>query len=194
MTFWTENNFEPKRKFRFKINFGYGDGEDTIPYFFLKTATKPIMDINTVQHKIAGREFNFAGSVKWNDVTLEFVDDVQNTVVKKLVEVVKNSNYPDILAGQASAFTRNGVKFVSKEKLTQSLTTPRSLHGQTAGAQVFFSIEQLNAEGNLVEGWNLYNPLITKLESDGLDYGSEELSVYKMTVKYDWAAFVDLSS
>lgn len=189
MTFWTENNFEPKRSFRFKLNLGYGTSEENIPYFYLKSAKKPTFDVNTIQHKVGGREFNFPGSVKWNDVSLVFVDDVQNTVISKLVNIIQTSNYPDILAGAGSTFTADSVKFVSKEKLAKNLTTQLSSQPSVNDAQVFFTIEQLNAEGLVVEGWNLYNPIVIKLEQDDLDYGKEDLSTYTMTVKYDWAAF-----
>jgi len=193
MTFWTENNFEPKRAFRFKLNLGYGNTEESIPYFYLKTATKPILDISSKEHMVGGRVFNFPGIPKWNDVTLEFVDDVDNTVVRKLVNIIQNANYPDMLDGAGSAFTPNDVKFISKAKLANSLTNAFSSQASTNGTQVSFSVEQLNAEGEIVEAWDLYNPTITKFEQDGLDYAKEDLSIYKMTIKYDWAKFRDLA-
>lgn len=189
MTFWTENNFEPKRRFRFKLNLGYGTTEENIPYFYVKTASKPQFTVNTVQHNIGGREFSFPGKVTWSESTIKFVDDVQNTVVTKLVNIIQTSNYPDIVAGAGSAFTRDGLQFVSKEKLAKNLTTAFSSQPSVNAAQVFFTIDQLNAEGLIVESWNMYNPIITKLEQDELDYGNEDLSEYTLTVRYDWASF-----
>jgi hypothetical protein len=194
MTFWTESNFEPKRAFRFKIDFGPGSTEQPIPYFYLKSARKPSFEINTTQHKVGGREFNFPGTVRWNDVTLAFVDDVDNSVITKLVDVIASSNYPDILNGAGSGFTPEALRFISKDRLTKNITTEASAQASVSSAQVKFDVEQLNAEGNVVERWSLYNPIITKLEQDDLDYSKEELSVYTLTVKYDWASFEDLSS
>lgn len=188
MSFWTENNFEPKRAFRFKLNLGFGNNEDSIPYFYLKSATKPTFEIAHTTHKVAGREFNFPGSISWKDVTLVMVDDVQNTVIRRFVDIIQNSNYPDVLKGAGSAFTEDGnLQFISKAKATLGLTNSPSNASSVNGTSVFFTIDQLNADGNVVESWNLYNPSITKLEQDGLDYGKEDLSTYTLTVKYDWA-------
>jgi hypothetical protein len=194
MTFWTESNFEPKRAFRFKIDFGPGSTEEPIRYFYLKQARKPSFEVNTVQHKAGGREFNFPGTVRWNDVTLIFVDDVENNTIRSLVDVIASSNYPDILAGAGSAFTPEGLSFLSKDLMTKNVTTPFSSQESVSSAQVKFDVEQLNAEGNVVERWSLYNPIITKLEMDELDYAKEDLSTYTITVKYDWASFEDTSS
>ena len=68
MSFWTENNFEPKRLNRFKVSFGFGDGEESVPYFFVKDFAKPTFDIAVKEHIVAGRTFNFPGNVKWNAV------------------------------------------------------------------------------------------------------------------------------
>ena len=193
MTFWTENNFEPKRAFRFKLNLGFGSEEQSIPYFYLKSATKPVLDISSKEHMVGGRVFNFPGIPKWADVNLEFVDDVNNTVIRKLVDVIQASNYKDMLDGAGSDFTSNALKFISKSKLTNSLTNAFSSQASTNGTQVSFSVEQLNAEGEVVEAWDLYNPIITKLEQDSLDYSKEDLSIYKLTVKYDWAKFRNLA-
>lgn len=192
MAFWTENNFEPKRAFRFKLNLAFSNGEESIPYFYLKTATKPTFEVNTVQHKFGGREFNFPGSVKWNEVKMEFVDDVKNTVLSKLTNVIRDSGYSDIIAGADLGIKETGqLKFLSKKQMSNTLTTSGAAQAAVNGTPVSFDIEQLNAEGLIVERWSLYNPIITKLEQDTLDYSKEDLSVYSLTVKYDWASFHD---
>lgn len=192
MAFWTENNFEPKRAFRFKLNLAFAEGQESIPYFYLKTATKPTFEVTNIQHKFGGREFNFPGSVKWNEVKLEFVDDIQNTVLSKITNVIRNSGYADIIAGAASNISADGkLAFLSKKGMSNTLTTSGNAQASVNGTPVSFDIEQLNAEGLVVERWSLYNPIITKLEQDILDYSKEDLSVYALSVKYDWASFDD---
>lgn len=192
MSFWTENNFEPKRAFRFKMNLGYGEFDESIPYFYLKNAKKPSFEVATTTHKVAGREFNFPGSIKWMDTTVTLIDDTDNSVLKKLVSVIQESNYPDILTvdGQGNvSFTANGqLKFISKEKSSKSLTGIRQ-----DGATSFFTVEQLDAEGNIVEAWHMYNPFIYKMEQSDVDYDKEDLNTITLTMKYDWASFEDLA-
>lgn len=195
MAFWTENNFEPKRAFRFRLNLAFADGEQTIPHFYLKTATKPTFEVATVQHKFGGREFNFPGNVKWNEVKLEFIDDVSNTVLSKLANVIVEAGYPDIITNAATVGTgiseQGTMTFLSKKLMAQALTTQKNARAQLSNSPIAFEIEQLNAEGGTVEKWSIYNPIITKLEQDTLDYSKEDLSVYSLTVKYDWASFDD---
>lgn len=187
MSFWTENNFEPKRAFRFKMNLGYGEYEESIPYFYLKNAKKPSFEIATTTHKVAGREFNFPGSIKWMDTTVTLIDDTQNSVLKKLLSVVRESNYPDIIKGQTSFFPDGQVKFISKEKSTKNLTGIRS------NGAASFTVEQLDAEGNVVEAWSMYNPFIYKMEQSDVDYDKEDINTITLTIKYDWANFEDLA-
>lgn len=188
MSFWTENNFEPKRAFRFKMNLGYGEYEESIPYFYLKNAKKPSFEVATTTHKVAGREFNFPGSIKWLDTTVTLIDDTQNNVLKKLVSVVQQSNYPDIIQGQTSFAPDGTVKFISKEKSSKSLTGIKQ-----TGARSFFTVEQLDAEGRIIEAWNMYNPFIYKMEQSDVDYDKEDINTITLTIKYDWAAFEDLA-
>lgn len=190
MSFWTENNFEPKRLNRFKVSFGFGDGEESVPYFFVKDFAKPTFDIAVKEHIVAGRTFNFPGNVKWNAVKATFVDDVNNQVLGKLVEIISSSNYGDILAGQVKSFLASAPpKYMSKRLLTTKLTTAASSANSVQGTALPLVVEQLDADGLTVEQWSLYNPIIEKLEQDGLDYAKDDLGTYSLTIRYDWATF-----
>jgi len=193
MPFWTENNFEPKRAMRFKVSLGYGSQESPVPYFFVKDITKPNFDITVTSHKVAGRNFNFPGSVKWNSVKATFVDDVGNTVLRRIVETLAGSNYADIIGGaDFRAAAQNGspvARFISKAKMTTKLSSPLTDQSKINGTAVPMVIEQLDANGLVVESWTMFNPIIEKFEQDALDYGKEELSTYTMTIQYDWATF-----
>jgi len=190
MSFWTENTFEPKRANRFKVNFAFGSKDDEIPYFFVKDITKPSFDITVKEHIVAGRTFNFPGNIKWNSVKATFVDDVNNTVLGKLVEVIAMSNYGEILAGQPKAFLSNTApKYISKRLLTTALTTPASSANSVQGSEIRIVVQQLDADGLVVESWSMYNPIIEKLEQDALDYSKDDLNTYSLTIRYDWASF-----
>jgi len=190
MSFWTDNNFEPKRAMRFKVGIIYGRDESPVDFFYVKDVTKPTFDVTVTPHKVAGREFKFPGSVKWNSVKATFVDDVSNTVLDKIVKTIADSNYPDILSGAAKSFVADkSPKFMSKKLMTSKLTTPGAAAASVQGTELTMVIEQLDAEGLTVESWSLYNPIIEKFEQDGLDYAKEELSTYSLTISYDWASF-----
>lgn len=48
-------------------------------------------------------------------------------------------------------------------------------------------IKELDENGNEKEIWNVYNPLVTNVSFDKLDYGSEDTLKITVTVNYDWA-------
>jgi len=48
-------------------------------------------------------------------------------------------------------------------------------------------ITQLDADGNPIETWTLWNAFITSLKFGDLDYSSDDLSEVTMTLRYDWA-------
>ena len=81
------------------------------------------------------------------------------------------------------------MKYFSKRLMTTKLTTPASSANSVQGSEVRMVVEQLDADGLVVESWSLYNPLIEKLEQDGLDYAKDDLSTYALTIRYDWATF-----
>jgi hypothetical protein len=49
------------------------------------------------------------------------------------------------------------------------------------------TIKQLNAAGNVIEEWKLWNPIITDVKYGDLAYGDDNLNELSMTFKYDWA-------
>ena len=193
MPFWTENNFEPKRAMRFKVSFLHGSQDSPAPYFYVKDIQKPTWDTTITPHKVAGRQFNFPGSVKWNPIKATFVDDVKNTVLKRIVETIAGSNYTDIIGGTdfsaAPQAGRAALRFLSKAKMTSKLANPLGDQVNVQGTKVAMVVNQLDANGSTTESWSLYNPIIEKLELDGLDYGKEDLSTYALTIQYDWASF-----
>lgn len=186
MTFWTEKNFEPKRANRFKVSIIGSDATGNIPFFYAKDCAKPTAKINVTTHKVAGRSFNFPGSIEWNSIKITFVDDVDNKVIRQVTQTLAASNYPDVvdaglLGPFESAFGQNGdLQFISKNLIGQNLTGVVDSGG-------FLEIKQLNANGDPVETWQLYNPILEEITPDGLDYGKDDLSTYSLTIRYDWA-------
>jgi hypothetical protein len=50
-------------------------------------------------------------------------------------------------------------------------------------------VEQMNDVGNTQEAWTLNNAFISEVKYGSLDYGSEDLTEYTLTIKYDWATY-----
>lgn len=52
----------------------------------------------------------------------------------------------------------------------------------------YFTIREYSADGILQENWEIYNPLITDVKFDKLDYSSDDIPLITATIEYDWAA------
>jgi hypothetical protein len=160
MTFWSTNNVEPTRQFRFKVETGEG------VLWWAKTVSKPSFSISEQQYQVANHKFKYPGIVTWNDVTLHIVDTGAKTM--ELYSGLIDSGYktPDGLGASEG---------VSKKALTK----------EVFGGH--FHIHQLNGEGETIEEWILHNPKVTAVNFGSLDYSSDELVSIEIIVSYDWA-------
>lgn len=177
MAFWGESlikgqSREPKRKYRWKVQFGTSVGMDKGEglIWYAKTVDKPKMTISAdANHKFMGHTFKFPGSVTWEDINIVLVDPAENQGIdaaRKLLEMVAASGY----------------EFPKK---SNNLATINKVESVSALGPV--TITQLDAEGNDIEEWTLFNPFIKSVEWDQLDYASDDLSEITLGVVYDWA-------
>lgn len=174
MPFWSENHGlssgnlkDPKRNFRFKVEFQGIQGPNGPMLWFAKTAAKPSFAIAAAEHKYLNHTFYYPGSVTWNDITVTMVDPSDPDMTATMAAIVQGGGYspptnPDSLATMSKASAVNALGNVI--------------------------ITQLDAEGNELEAWTLWNAFITDLKfGDTLAYGDDNLTELSVTLKYDWA-------
>tara|TARA_R100000951_G_scaffold115017_1_gene121763 strand:- start:1207 stop:1806 length:600 start_codon:yes stop_codon:yes gene_type:complete len=192
MSFWAENYGEvdssgspiatnPKRDFRFKIEFqnmskltSYG----TNGLWYAKTSDKPSFSLGEATHAFLNHTFKFPGRVSWSDVTITMVDPGPGSGGKNsglaiaLAKMLKESGYI-VPAGPKSDY-----QTISKSKAVSAIGVVR--------------ITQLSPDGTEIEAWVLHNAFLTDAKFGTLSYGSEELTEYSLTLKYDWADYEEL--
>lgn len=173
MPFFTANNFQPKRKFRFSVHFR-DLGDDLV--FMAKTAQKPSYNIESTSHRFLNHEFKFPNIVQWQDVNVSFVDAVDPNIGSKFYDTLVNMGYllPSTLDQYKGAVTKQ----------------------TSVGAIGGVVIRQLDGAGgngqdpNIVDEWELINAWITSCKfGEGLDYNSNELVTVDLTMKYDFAEY-----
>lgn len=176
MAFWgtdlsSNTSGDPKRKFRWKVQIGnIGDGTGVI--WYAKTVTKPEMTVGDLEHKFFGHTFKFPGSVTWNDLEITLVDPVSPDAAKQTLSIMHEAGYRFPEAGYQNP-DAGGLTSISKDKAVDALKP--------------FIISQLDAEGEVIERWELHNPFLTKVGFGDLSYDADELSEISLSVKYDWA-------
>ena len=65
--FWTSPTFEPKRAFRFLVEFTPGDGADSLQ-FLAKSVTRPSYTVSSNPHKFFNHTFHYPGRVERRNV------------------------------------------------------------------------------------------------------------------------------
>jgi len=172
MAFWGANidkgTKDPKRKFRFKVNFNGVDPDDGIVWY-AKSVDKPKLNISAdTTHKFLGHTFKFPGSVTWEDIEITLVDPVSPNAAKKLLDMVYASGY----------------KFPKDSKILETISKGKA---KTALGPVVIS--QIDADNKVVEEWILHNPFIKQVAFDQLNYDEDGLSEITLGIVYDWAEF-----
>jgi len=182
MAFWGKDHTgggsinDPKRKFRFIVQIDNlnvpateGASSDTSIMWFAKNANKPGFAINSIEHSYLNHKFFYPGAVTWNDVTVAFVDPQNPDASSLLARITEAAGYKV----PSNAVNTGDLATISKAKM-----------GTALGG---VTIAQLDANGNRVEEWKLWNPIITDMKFGDLAYGDDELVELSVTFKYDWA-------
>ena len=114
-------------------------------------------------------KFYYPGRVEWAEITLTLADPVNPDASATMMELLKQSGYAfpnDNFSGK--------VLTMSKQKAVTAV-----------GGKIY--IQQIDAEGNNIEEWALFNPWIKAVNFDELDYESDDIINLEVTLRYDWA-------
>jgi len=162
MAFWsdslTKGSKDPKRKFRFTVEFPNLVGgpittaaadvkvTDGIVWY-AKSVTKPTMTISEADHTFLDKKFYFPGRVEWNSVTLTLVDPADSgakeDAVQQMNKLIEASGY---------------------QMFKDSSTLGTMSKGKASAALGAVVINQIDAEGKPVESWTLKNPFIKDIK------------------------------
>ena len=172
--FWSDASTEPKRSFRwFMVLGGEGPGNQ-IETYAVKTVKKPSYAITEVPHQYIAHTFYYPGRVTWNTVDVTFVDPV----------------IPDQSVVITNMFARAGYK--SPVNAEQAKTSLSKQGFKTSVGQP--TIHQIDADGTVIETWTLINAFFTSVDYGQLDYGSEDLVINSVTIRYDYANLSNTST
>ena len=163
MTFWTESTLSPTRQFRFKVSNGSGG------WWWASSCSKPSYDINTEEYKLINHKYKYPGVLTWNDITLTIVDTGDKTF--ELYNKLQFTGYQPFGQG------------IAGDGISKSLSAANLRNGSD------FLIDQIDADGSLVEQWKLVNPFIKSTNFGELDYSSDDLVKLELVISYDYAEF-----
>jgi len=172
MSFWsesaTEGSKDPKRNFRFKIEF---TGLASNQVWFAKKVGKPNFSITESTHEYFNHKFYYPGRVEWQPVTLTIVDPVDTAVdaAAQMSALVVAAGY------QIPTTSAEALVSMSKGKAVAAIGT--------------IKIIQLDSNGVALETWVLTNPFIKSLKFGDLDYSNDDITEMEMEIRYDYATW-----
>ncbi|MDP6999876.1 MAG: hypothetical protein QF569_27730 [Candidatus Poribacteria bacterium] len=176
--------FQPKRAFRFLVNFT----ELSNMTFMVKTSDKPAYTIKAGEHQILNHTFKFPGKVTWDDVSIEFVDAVDPNVGSKFYNALLNAGYVNPV-DSTSLLTG-----ITKVQATSTLGEVRIKQLDGGGVLLPAGIDPGDViaavdDTRIVEEWTLKNAWLNNVSFGKLSYATEDLVSITAKVTYDYATY-----
>ena len=164
MPFWTDHTGQdPKRNFRFLVTIGNMPDGAT---WYAKSATKPAFRVTDVNHAYLNHTFYYPGRVEWQEVEIVLVDPVSPDALANILSIIQGSGYKP------------------PANFTETTTASKASSIAALGG---VNVQVIQADGSIVENWNLNGAFITNVQYDGLAYDNDEISTITLTFRYDWA-------
>ena len=175
--------FEPKRKFRFVIDFSSFSGGLSI---MATKCGKPSYEMTSpTEHRVLNHTFKFPGVIKWNDIDVSFIDAMQPNIATKFWNALQNSGF--VVPGDATALTTG----ITKQSAYMSLgeVSIKQLNG--GGIDVPIGLgdgpQGFIQQTKYFEEWILKNAFIKSVKWGDLDYSSDDLVNIDVGIVYDYA-------
>jgi len=181
-SFWGDRSFEPKRQFRFLVDFDLGDMQLN---FSAKGIDRPSYTIGEQSHQFFNHTFYYPGRLTWNTVTLTLVDAVTPGAADKLYGYLHDIGIADPTAGTLASVTATTI---TKASATNALSSVKIREIGSANA------DGPDPSASGIQGeWELINPFITEVNFGAHSYDSDEMVEISVTLRFDWATYTGMN-
>ena len=164
-TFWSNAATEPKRKYRFTFSVG------PLEIFTITKVTRPSFEVTETPHSFFNHTFYYPGKVQWSTISFTLVDPISPDSTAILMKMLMASGYqfPD-------------KQFGGSAKDYGSISKVASI-----GATGACSIVAYDALGQRMEVWRLKNAWMKNVNMNEFEYGSDDMLMMDVELRYDWA-------
>ena len=142
---------------KYTFRVSVGSGDDFS--FLAKSVTKPTLETDVNEYRLINQIVKFPTVPKWNDINVKYVDTIENKIYENLLELMIPSQSLS-KEYQADAIEKKDVNLV---------------------------IEQLSADGDLVQVWMFKNAFIKSINFGDNSYSDEDLVEIDVNIAYDYA-------
>ena len=175
MSFWTMQNNEPVRKYRFQIQTPNAATMSGI-WWWAKACDKPSYEVSTSEYQLINHKFKYPGVLTWNDISITIVDYVEGTTAK----LTKGTKAVDLMENLGITYSPPKAQ-ANKDQFAKS---PIDGFGYNIRQMV---IEQLNAKGAVIEKWTLHDAFVKSVDFVTLAYADDEIQEITIELSYDYA-------
>jgi hypothetical protein len=184
MAFWDEGSIDPKRKFRFLIDFG--SANILLPTWVVKKVDKPGFTVGEAKHNFLSHTFYYPGKVEWKEINVSIVDPRG----RSKTETNDNSPVPDISENITKLLLYSGYQLPQNTGLSvngnqQNIRLVSKFKSTTPFSQM--NIRQIDDDGKPLETWILKNAWVKDVNLGSLEYGADDLLEIQLKFRYDWA-------
>ena len=169
--FWNDPKLEPKRSFRFLVQWSIGGDSLT---FLAKQVSRPSFTITSTPHKFFNHTFYYPGRVEWKTISLTLVDAITPNAANIFMKYLSDIGY---------------VEPKSEEQSYERTITKQTAVAESAGLTI--KEKGTDDNGNTVDigEWVLNNAFITDASFGEHSYDSEDMIDIQLTIQYDWAKY-----
>lgn len=192
---WTQAALEPKRKFKYLINFGDPNGLLGDFTFLAQTCDRPGIKVGASEHKYFDKTYYHPGRVTWdpNPLSVKLVD-IQKNGLKSLTDTNESLLATFADSGLSGIIQPGGeVRTIGKESAVNALGSVyiRVLNSSLNPDGLVRNDDENNAvvSNGVAEEWQLKNAWLESFKPDALDYGAEDILTVTIQIRYDWAEF-----
>ena len=192
---WTQAALEPKRKFKYLINFGDPNGLLGDFTFLAQTCDRPGVKVGASEHKYFDKTYYHPGRVTWdpNPIGIKLVD-IQKNGLKSSTDTNESLLAVFADSGLSGIIQNDGkVRTIGKESAVNSLGSVyiRVLNSSLNPDGLVRNDAENNAivTNGVAEEWELKNAWLESFKPDSLDYGAEDILTVTIQIRYDWAEF-----
>lgn len=185
MAFWSENTIDPKRKFRFDIDFG--SANFYLPKWIVKKVDKPGFTVGEAKHNFLSHTFYFPGKIEWKEISVSLVDPRG----RGLNSTAEAAGLPDLSENMYKVLLYSGYQLPQNTGLSiqnsaaGNVRLPSKFKSATPFTEM--KIRQLDDDGKALETWHLRNAWVKDVSFGSLEYGADDLLEIVLKFRYDWA-------
>ena len=181
-----EQGFQPKRKFRFLINFS-GLGLET--QYMVTQTKKPSFELTgPTEHRVLNHTFKFPGIVKWNDIDVTFIDAIDPNIGSKFYNVLRNMGYiqPTDFNNLAAGISKTQARAALGEIVIKQLDAGGFEVTPGTGGELPTNVVPGT---RYYEEWSLKNAFLKSVDYGDLSYDDEGLVNVTVGITYDYAVY-----